>query len=283
MILGAGLGLMRSSPVGGGGGLLLDQFPGASVAYSLRLLSNTYSGDCVKVRRDSDNTEQSIGFSGGVVDMASITTFCGGAGSGIGGFVSVWYDQSGNALDITQAVSTSQMQIVSDGDSFYLWNGHPRIYEAGRKAMYTIYFTLIPTGWSGTNFSCAYPGGHNNFWGLYTGTNALYNGVYGGTGAVLKMNEYYTPIVTGTIMATASEFNLVTSVWNDTPGDCELFVNGVSDGSVDTYSPINYSRFSIPYSISTDEADPVELIFYPSDVGADRSGIETNIIDYYGI
>lgn len=275
--------LFHSLMGGGSSGLLLEQYPGASVAYSLRLLDSTYTGNCIKVRRSSDDAEQDIGFSGGVLDTASITTFCGGSGSGVTGYVSVWYDQSGNGVNLTQATATSQMQIVTDGDSFYMWNGHPRIQESGRKGMATAYFTLVSAGWSGTNFSCAYPGAHNNWWGLYTGTNSLYNGAYGGSGAVLKMNEYYTPVVTGTIMATSGEFNIVTSIWNDAPGDCELFVNGVSDGSVDTYEPKNYSRFTIPYDSSTDEADPVELIFYPSDKSADRADIDQNIIDYYGI
>ncbi len=284
MKLGLGLSL-GDSLVTGDAGLLLEQYPGADVAYSLRLLDSTYTGNCIKVRRDSDDTEQDIGFSGGVLDTASITTFCGGSGSGITGYVSVWYDQSGNGVNLTQATATSQMQIVTDGDSFYMWNGHPRIYESGRKDMSTAFFTGIPSGWSGTNFSCAYPGAHNNWWGLFTGkySGTVKNGCYGGSGAVLKMNEYFTPVVTGTIMATSGEFNIVTSIWNDAPGDCELFVNGVPDGSVNTYQPKDYARFVLPYNSSTDEADPVELIFYPSDKSADRADIDQNIIDYYGI
>ena len=44
--------------------LLLDTYSGASVAYSLRKLSSTYSGSTIRVRRSSDNTEQDIGFTG---------------------------------------------------------------------------------------------------------------------------------------------------------------------------------------------------------------------------
>jgi hypothetical protein len=49
---------------GGGGGFvgLLNEYPNAAVAYSLRLLDNTYTSDAIRVRRASDNIEQDIGF-----------------------------------------------------------------------------------------------------------------------------------------------------------------------------------------------------------------------------
>jgi len=284
MILGAGLGLMRSSPVGGGGGLLLDQFPGASVAYSLRLLSNTYSGDCVKVRRDSDNTEQSIGFSGGVVDMASITTFCGGASSGIAGHVSTWYDQSGNGVHLSQTTHGSQFRIVTDGDSFYMWNGHPKIIDWGRNSMITGSFTTIPAGWSGTNFNVTDTGVHYGQLGLWIYIWGSTMGLSISPATPYKvMSGTWTTIFSGTITPPASQFNLSTMIWNDAPGDCSLYVNGVFDDSVNTFTPTNYNQFRLPYTSSNDQPDIAEMIFYPSDVGSDRAGIETNIIDYYGI
>jgi hypothetical protein len=42
--------------------LLLDLYPNASVAYSLRKLRNAYSGSAIRVRRSVDNTEQDFGF-----------------------------------------------------------------------------------------------------------------------------------------------------------------------------------------------------------------------------
>jgi hypothetical protein len=91
--------------------LLLDLFPNASVAYSLRKLRTAYSGSAIRVRRSSDNTEQDIGFVGNNLDTASLLTFCG-AGNG---FVTTWYDQSTNANNATQATAASQAQIVSVG------------------------------------------------------------------------------------------------------------------------------------------------------------------------
>ncbi len=90
---------------------LLDTYSGASAAYSLRQLSSTYTGNCIRVRRSSDNAEQNIGFVNNVLDEASLLTFCG-AGNG---FVTTWYDQSGNANNATQSTAFNQPQIVSSG------------------------------------------------------------------------------------------------------------------------------------------------------------------------
>ena len=80
-------------------------------AYGLRKTVVGYSGYAIKVRRSSDNTEQDIGFSGNDLDTAALLTFCG-AGSG---YVSKWYDQSGNSRDMAQATTGSQPKIVNSG------------------------------------------------------------------------------------------------------------------------------------------------------------------------
>jgi hypothetical protein len=58
--------------------LLLDLYPNAAVAYSLRKLRTTYSGSAIRVRRTSDNTEQDIGFdSFGNLDTEALLDFVG--------------------------------------------------------------------------------------------------------------------------------------------------------------------------------------------------------------
>jgi PKD repeat protein len=92
--------------------LLLDAFPNAAAAYSLRKMRAAYTGSAIRVRRSSDNTEQDIGFNGSNgLDTTALTTFVG-AGNG---FVTTWYDQSGNGRDVTQTSSANQPQIVSSG------------------------------------------------------------------------------------------------------------------------------------------------------------------------
>jgi hypothetical protein len=41
----------------GGVNLLLDDYPNAAVAYSLRKLRTDYTGNSIRVRRSSDNAE----------------------------------------------------------------------------------------------------------------------------------------------------------------------------------------------------------------------------------
>ncbi|HEV7231630.1 MAG TPA: arabinofuranosidase catalytic domain-containing protein [Bacteroidia bacterium] len=84
----------------------------SQTAYSLRIMRCTYAGKAVQVRRSSDNTTQDIGFTaGGDLDTTALLTFVG-AGSG---YVSIWYDQSGNGRDASQATAGKQPRIVNAG------------------------------------------------------------------------------------------------------------------------------------------------------------------------
>jgi hypothetical protein len=57
---------------------LLDMYPNAAVAYSLRKLRDGYSGYAIKVRRSFDGTVQDIGFkSSGDLDTTSLNNFFG--------------------------------------------------------------------------------------------------------------------------------------------------------------------------------------------------------------
>ncbi len=84
----------------------------AAGAYSLRRLRGAYTGPALRVRRSSDNAEQDIGFDNdGNLNTASLLAFVGSGD----GFVTVWYDQSGNARDKTQTAAASQPRIVVSG------------------------------------------------------------------------------------------------------------------------------------------------------------------------
>jgi hypothetical protein len=94
---------------------LLDLYSSAAAAYSLRKLRAGYTGSAIRVRRSSDNTEQDIGFSAtGNLDTSALLSFVG-TGALDNGFVTTWYDQSGNGLNQTQTTALSQPQIVSAG------------------------------------------------------------------------------------------------------------------------------------------------------------------------
>lgn len=57
--------------------LLLDLYPNAAVAYSLRKLRTAYTGSTIRVRRSSDNAEQDIAFVGNDLDTQTMLDFVG--------------------------------------------------------------------------------------------------------------------------------------------------------------------------------------------------------------
>jgi hypothetical protein len=92
--------------------LLLDTYTTSTVAYSLRKLTNAYTGSAIRVRRSSDNAEQDIGFVANVLDTATLLSFC----LATNGFVTKWYSQiGGSTFDALQATALKQPKIVSAG------------------------------------------------------------------------------------------------------------------------------------------------------------------------
>lgn len=88
----------------------------ADAVLSLKKWVPDYAGNCIRIRRSSDNAELNIGFAGdGFVDASAITTHCGVSD----GFIVTWYDQSGNGYNATQGSAGSQAQIATAGE----WDG----------------------------------------------------------------------------------------------------------------------------------------------------------------
>jgi hypothetical protein len=84
----------------------------AAAAYGMRKLSSAYSGFALQVRRSPDNATQDVGFTaGGDLDTASLKTFVGGGN----GYVTTWYDQSGNGKNLSQAINSQQPVLVASG------------------------------------------------------------------------------------------------------------------------------------------------------------------------
>ena len=102
---------------------LLDSLTGSTGAFSLRLLSSSYTGDAIQVRRASDNTTQNIGFVNNQLDTASLNTFC----SGTDGFVSTWYNQSDVSNNAIQTALSNQPKIYDSVNGVELENGKPTI------------------------------------------------------------------------------------------------------------------------------------------------------------
>lgn len=245
---------------------LLDTYPGAGVAYSVRQLSSTYTSNCIEVRRSSDNATQNIGFVNNALDTASLLSFCG-AGNG---FVKTWYDQSGNALNATQTTNASQLQIVNGG-SVITQNSIPTISGSAPTFMNfspnisqpnTVFFAAKSNGDSSKHFYdttprqlVGYSGGFISYagsvlsYGSTPTTFQLVSALFSGSNSTLQSNNATT--VSGSTGTAAMT------------GTCMLMAgDGTNNGIIGVMS---------------------EFIVYPSDQSSNKTGIKTNINTYYSI
>ena len=98
--------------------LLLDQYGGAAAAYSLRKLNSSYTGACIRVRRDSTGqAESDIGFdNNGYIDTVALKNFV----RNNSGYIVTWYNQADSSgvfgvRNATQSVQSNQPRIMLNG------------------------------------------------------------------------------------------------------------------------------------------------------------------------
>jgi hypothetical protein len=258
---------------------LLDTYNGAAAAYSLRKLRNGYYGNAIRVRRSSDNAEQDIAFkSDGTLDTTSLLAFVGNGN----GFVTTWYDQSGNLSNLIQTTASNQARIVYNGVLETL-NGKPALvtnYNYSNSGFYTATYSSTINGpatvfnigsnvatagasylWDGLNTNM-YAYSYNNTWMRIGGsaefaltgytqgitTQRIINAIYNGASSKLRINNgTYTTGNTGTIAVTG------------------LTLGGAKGGG---YLARAYNQ---------------EHIVYPSNQETNATNINTNINSYYSI
>ena len=91
-----------------------DAIPSIAAAYGMRRLRSAYIGSLLRLRRGSDNVESDFGaLSNGDLDAAAIATWLGAAS----GYVTTWYDQSGNGYNAVQTTAANQPLYVADRKS----------------------------------------------------------------------------------------------------------------------------------------------------------------------
>lgn len=260
---------------------LLDDYPSAAAAYSLRKLRTAYTGSAIRVRRASDNTEQDIGFVNNELDTSALTTFC----SGTDGFLKTWYDQSGNGYDATQTTAASQPQIVSSG-SVILENGKPSAQFDGSNDFMTA--SGFGTGAERSVFLTMRGNGNGS------GYENYYIFVQSLPSTTGNFMHLYSPIYTSEIFAnypTATLDILVsTGVDNQslitnlkTTSTSQLFKNstslGTGSGTQNLEGDLSIGNYSSNYAFFKMQ----EMVVYNADQSSNRSGIETNINDFYSI
>jgi hypothetical protein len=257
---------------------LLDTYSGAAAAYSLRRLSISYTGSAIEVRRASDNSTQYIGFSGEDLDVAALESFC----SGTNGFVTTWYDQSGNGRNATQTTAANQPQIVSSG-SVITENGKPALDFDGSNSWMNASSVNIsaPTTYFTVTKRDVTSGGKRN---LFDGIISRQENCISSFALPLRYTiGNGTTNLFGSITPPSTNQELQVSTFDGSSSG--LYVNGFSEisGTITSSSVTN-----LGIGRDTDASDLLdgkyqELILYPSNQSLNRSGIQDNINDFYSI
>ena len=264
---------------------LLDDYPSAAAAYSLRKLRTAYTGSAIRVRRASDNTEQDIGFVNNVLDTSALISFCGSGN----GFVKTWYDQSGNGRDATQTTAANQPQIVSSG-SVLTENGKPCVnFTSNDKKLLTIDNTMFFDDCT-ISYVCR-----------YISNSTIVSGGFGyGNNAQNGKTRYLMPITnllslvifgsdyTSSILANGdTTINLYSSNYVLSTQSATVYKNASSQSGVTTGATTTTTgKFAINEIAGRNENATMnfsEGVFYATNNNSNLTGIRANQNSYYGI
>ena len=229
------------------------------------MLNTDYTGDAVLVRRASDNTTQSIGFVDGELDTTALDTFC----SGTDGFVTTWLDQSGNGYDASQILASEQPKIYDSITGVILENGKPSILTDSDDGF--VISTPIATG---QKYAFSVNTVNDTQWSMYAESVASGNIIpIGQLGLIL-------PIVNGyTLNALYHNTNVFSGTRND------LYT--LYDTTGQSLTTIDFDGAGVGVLLYRNsfrlQGFTQEIIIYNSDQSSNRTGIETNINDFYSI
>jgi len=288
--------------------LLLDDYPGAAAAYSLRKLDKDYTGAAIRVRKDTTGQpEQDIGFTAsGDLDTAQLKQFLNLRS----GFVTVWYDQSGNGRNLLESTQANQPSIANLG-IIYRENGKPHVRFDGSNDRLAINNNLPLT--NQTIFACinlrqnyTASTSQNIIWRSDTivNDNPSVDGMILGASTIALTNERISWLATnlaggspygvGEITTDISSGNhLISAIYNFSTlavninrNSSVLSLTNTTTGSFNqsTGYPRAWRRIGSSSTGSNClQGGFFEFIIYTSNQSSNRTGIESNINTYYGI
>ena len=242
---------------------LLDVYGSASGAFSIRKLRTAYTGNAIRVRR-TDLSEQNIGFTAnGNLDTTALMSFVG-TGSMDNGFVTTWYDQSGNSLNATQTTALLQPKIVNAGAYLGCVSFVGIAFSVLRSSM------IYAASQSFSSFIVC----QNEGFSIFGNTNNPFYGVAQPDNPINSFSNFSTPsyfkngIAIGTTRVDI--FNATTSLSLLST----LSSNSTSNATLEISYPAG--------GIATSNDKYKEIVIYPNQ-SVSRTGVESNIKTYYGL
>lgn len=268
---------------------LLDLYPNASAAYSVRKLRSDYEGAALRVRRSGDNSEQDIGFVSTDLDTTSLLSFVGAND----GFVVTWYDQSTNGLNTTNSTASQQRQIVVNG-VLITDNGKPASKDIATSTQYStstpVYAVDSPDVWTfsvqnaeDTATNTSYIFGANTYNGFLIATYSNRESVdvravrTGGSSA--GQMGVSGALVGQQILTTYADRVNVASFLNG------VELSGTRADSDTDFLSVTFNTILGMQNSTARSFDGYfqEFIIYEEDQEANQSAIESNINTYYSI
>jgi hypothetical protein len=274
--------------------LLLDDYPNAAAAYSLRKLDKDYTGSAIRVRRSNDNSEQDIGFVGNDLDTASLKTFVG-ANSG---FVTTWYDQSGNARNATQTTAANQPRVVNagtierqSGDISLVYDGSNDFLEAASSSGLTMsptsFYALSSRGNTSNSFRAVLSTGILE---NVTGYGIFYSDASINQDSVFIQTRYdingvltgrYSSVLNTNFLLFAITTNTLDNTWyNGGNNKTSNFIKANTTTTRNIQIGCSQSGASRRFFLN---GTTTEIVIWGANQSSNRTGIETNINSYYGI
>ena len=257
--------------------LLFDLYP-AEAGFYLHKLRTAYNGNCIRVRRSSDNAETDIGFDGVDLDTSSLMNFVGNGS----GYVVRFYNQ-GNlpfSFDLIQNTLSQQYSIVENGVLNTI-NGKPFLNTLNRSNMdttnriddvETVFWTAKIDVLTQVNYI------------FYSTSGNIGGGFQGGTfGSVDGIGAFDNTSVN----SIASEnLNQQMAYLNIRNGNLYASLNDGSEQNTGSFGINSFSAnqvFGRQFSNIYFRGKVTGIIFYQSDQSSNRLAINNIINNYYGI
>lgn len=272
---------------------LFDDYPGATAAYSVRLLSSTYSGPLVRIRKDTGGQPEKDFYPDSNNELSLNSSDGGGTtlGSFIGsdnGFIVIWYDQTQNSLglDLEQSSAGAQPQIVNGG-SLNVLNSKPSLNFDGSNWLNTVSLDVadgIVQPWSVTHIGKSNTLTPDGFDGIWSNQNLEARLIFDNSTPRNYLIQCGFNGFDGQVDTNQHVFNTIF----DFPNTVAKFYKDNSEETLSATSPANRAFRGLTLGALTSGGTLPsnyqfqEVILYPNKLD-DINGINTNINDFYSI